>query len=413
MILNKTINIRPFIIFVIVFIQLLNSHFKVDKEEILLVNPYQNISWETIEQHKAALHVHTLQSDGYHMADEVIRAYYRAGFTILAITDHDKMKPNAQFERGRIDRSLYNEVATPYPKLEDRVPGNYPTNTTWPWTDFGGPTPDELGMIGIEGAEISYLHHMNSFFSSYGDGYKSSNEEMQLSAMKKMGGVVIFNHPSGAAPFWGGERRSLDWYIDIFSKYPQNFLIGMDLPGVGNNFNEGLWDQLLARFMPERPIWGFSTDDMHRLERVRLAHTIFLVDNLTEESIREAMINGEFYFVKSTKAHDLSSASVTEDNQFPIIISIKVDQNNNEINIEAENYNLIKWITAPDNLDEINDYETNNQPWDIGRTIHVGKSLNYKDLTLGNYVRAELHRTDSEGDTFIAFTNPIGIIRNN
>ncbi|HCN84381.1 MAG TPA: hypothetical protein DIT07_12290, partial [Sphingobacteriaceae bacterium] len=69
----------------------------------IVLNPYKNVNWATFKQHKAALHVHTLQSDGYNMVDEVVRAYQKAGFTILAITDHDKMEPMAQYERGRID----------------------------------------------------------------------------------------------------------------------------------------------------------------------------------------------------------------------------------------------------------------------------------------------------------------------
>ena len=70
---------------------------------IIVTNPYKNVEWASFKQHKAALHVHTLQSDGYHMVDEVVRNYHKADFTILALTDHDKMEPNAQFARGRID----------------------------------------------------------------------------------------------------------------------------------------------------------------------------------------------------------------------------------------------------------------------------------------------------------------------
>src|SRR5690242_10624331 len=124
----------------------------------IVLDPYKDVKWEPSHQHKAALHVHTIQSDGTNSVDSVVHAFRNAGFDILAITDHDKMEPNAQFERGRIDWSTFDKIGTSFPK--DPKPKNYPFNTTWPWTDFGAPSPAELGMVGIEGAEISYRHHM-------------------------------------------------------------------------------------------------------------------------------------------------------------------------------------------------------------------------------------------------------------
>ena len=61
----------------------------------IVVNPYEGVDWETVEHHKAALHLHTLQSDGRHPVTEVVAAYREAGFTILSLTDHDWNRPNA------------------------------------------------------------------------------------------------------------------------------------------------------------------------------------------------------------------------------------------------------------------------------------------------------------------------------
>ena len=81
--------------------------------------------------------MHTQQSDGYQMVEEVVQAYRRAGFSIIAITDHDWNRPNEQVRWNNIPR----ELASPYPKKPR--PENYPANPTWPWTDYGCPSPDE------------------------------------------------------------------------------------------------------------------------------------------------------------------------------------------------------------------------------------------------------------------------------
>lgn len=366
---------------------------------IITVNPYKNVDWRTYKQHKAALHVHTLQSDGYHTVDEVVRSYRKAGFTIVALTDHDKMEPNAQFARGRIDWSTFETAGTPFPK--DPKPENYPFNTTWPWTDFGAPDPKELGMVGIEGAEISYRHHMNSFFSSYGTGYTAVDEDEMLTAMQEAGGLAFFNHPGNPAPFSGGGQRSLEWYEDRFAKYPPTFLIGMDI--TGGAFTEGLWDQLLLRFMPGRQILGFATEDMHRLppDPSKSPHTIFILKDLDSASVRKAMESGQFLFSRPSRRGATG--------EFPTVDSMEFDDVAGTITIHASNYDTIKWISAPLARHAVEDTKTHSIIWQGGEVVHVGETLNYrKTPNIRNYVRAEIQRTEG-GITYRTFTNAFGM----
>ncbi len=93
----------------------------------LVLNPYEGVDWDTFQRHKAALHVHTLQSDGHHSLEEVVEAYREAGFTILAITDHDNMEPNVHVRAGRVPEAQ----ASPYPR--DPKPENYPFRFTNPF----------------------------------------------------------------------------------------------------------------------------------------------------------------------------------------------------------------------------------------------------------------------------------------
>lgn len=390
----------------------------------LVLNPYDNINWELVDHHKAALHVHTLQSDGYHLLNEVVMAYKNAGFTILSITDHDWNRPNARVGWGHVPE----EQASPYPK--DPKPDNYPANTTWPWTDYGGPDPREVGMFGIQGSELTFRHHMNSYFSDYGVWYERTGtgapyggivdeedneiwEDDKLKGIKETDGIAVLDHPglSDHHGFW--QRRPLDWYIERFENHSYDFLIGMEVTNTDRyvdmiqreTYDEGLWDQLLARFMPERPIWGFGTDDMHRFDDNKDSHTAILVENLDEESVREAMVRGQFYFTKSTRKMDLLN---DEQSQFPVILQLVVNESEGTINIDAENYDRIVWITAPGHLDPIEDYVTSDMPWEPGARIHVGSEFKYmNNQLLKNYVRAELIR-EEDGEIYRTFTNPFG-----
>jgi len=370
----------------------------------IITNPYEEVDWSTFTHHKAALHVHTLQSDGYQMVDEVVHAYSDAGFSILAITDHDIFPPNARIRWG----DLAPEFGTHFP--EDPKPENYPANTTWPWSDFEAPSPNSVSLIGIESVELTSKHHMNAFYTNYGvfpDDDISVQEQIQ--AVKETDGLVIFNHPGLSADWW--TRQPVEWYANHFEKFSPDVLIGMEVtngPPERETYDESLWDQLLARFMPERPIWGIGTPDMHELTDSRQSHTILLLGELNENTVREAMEKGQFYFNKSTRRMDLSEGEGGLD-LFPAIEQIEVNQDAGTITVKASNYDKIKWITAPETLETLEDFNISNQPWASGQIIHDGTVFNYRNNpNLNKYVRIELHRHDGE-HVHRTFANPIGI----
>ena len=368
----------------------------------IVLNPYEDVDWDAFEHHKAALHTHTLQSDGRHRLEEVVTAYRDAGFTILAITDHDTHEPNVHVRRGNVPE----EEASPYP---DPRPEDYPANTTWPWTDFGAPAPGELGMVGIEGNELSDRHHMNSLYSGYGVLTRDKDEDEQLFEVRDRGGLAFLDHPGIAADWW--TRRPVEWYAELFETHGPEYLVGIEVTNSSpdtEKYDEGLWDQLLARFMPERPIWGFGTDDMHSLNNVRESHSVFVVDELNDDSVRAAMESGQFYFRKSTRRNDLREREPANE-LFPLINAIEIDEEAGTITVDGANYDVIQWISAPESLDPLDDYETSNEPWPLGRVVHEGGTLDYRETPgLERYLRIELHREDG-GEVFRTFTNPFGL----
>jgi len=393
-----------------------SAWLRADQTNKAVHNPYAGVDWSVVERHKAGLHMHTVQSDGRQTVNQVVQAYRNAKYSILSITDHDWNKP---------------QPASPYP-TEPR-PQNYPANPTWPWTDYGTESPQTLGMLGIQGNELTYRHHINSYFSDYGVWYERTGprapyggivdaggkivwEDDQLRAISDKGGLAILNHPGIPDDRSWWERKPLDWYVERYQKHSPACLIGIEVTNcdrIYEGYDEGLWDQLLARFMPERPIWGFGTDDMHDLHNARHSHSVFFLQQLDDASVRRAMETGQFCFFKANTATGTERVDYLQPSPqleaCPMLQRVAVDEDAGTITIQASDCDEIRWISAPASLEPVDDYRTSDAPWPAGQVVHVGPTLDYRQTAdVKKYVRAELHRS-SNGRLLRTFTNPFGI----
>lgn len=365
-------------------------------------NPYERVDWATFSHYRADLHVHTIQSDGCHHPEEVIRVYHEAGFSILSITDHDTVSPNGCPTREdaspeQIEIGLFTERHSPYP---DPQPANFPANATWPWSDFGAPSPTELGMVGIEGTEMTCGHHRNSFFNDYGvvtPCTLSINE--QLHEVAQRGGLVFINHP---------ESRFKEWYLELFRYHSADYLVGIEISRNVDN-SAAVWDQLLGDLMPSRPVWGFATSDMHLFTQTQFAFTVFLLDELTTEGVKKAMETGQFYSVVGPGMMDLREIGrAAYDGTYPELRSISVDRDSAEISIDAANYDEIVWISGSPTWRYTVDSEEGIS-WPPGEILHRGavfqSSSGDRELP---YVRAELIRHTENGPIRL-FLNPFAL----
>lgn len=132
---------------------------------VLTVNPYADIEWEQIAQHKANLHTHTTESDGNMGVDRIVHEYYSRGYGILAITDHNRC--------------------------------------SWPWSKFGVNTAG-LSMIGIPGNELSRHHHTLSLFVDF--EHPSSDFDTVLRQVAEANGLAVLCHP---AMHWPNDFRTV------------------------------------------------------------------------------------------------------------------------------------------------------------------------------------------------------------
>ena len=350
----------------------------VDGETIAPVlhnNPYQAIDWASVNQYKGNFHTHTTQSndasDGFTTA-YVVDRYHAAGYKILSLTDHD-----------------YN----PYPwELFSQYMSSVPARD-----------PAALGMLAVPGNELSkdntnswsertggqFNHHNDFFTGRQGQEFASLQESYAYTYA--LGGMQIINHPG---QYWSidntyseTQKDGPGWHATNFKTYPS--LIGLEVYNQGNRRPNDriLWDQILERTMPARPVFGYSCDDAHNDDQLFRNYNFMLMEDLTTEELKDAMRKGETYFCYEPKGSGEGKA--------PRISEIEVDDANKTITIETDG--LVYWIYGTDKTSSVASSTRSS-------VVGIGKTFHYNGYQ-GAYVRAFI--TNAYGETC---TQPFGFI---
>ena len=321
-------------------------------------NPYADIDWTTINQFKGNFHTHTTQSndasDGFTTA-YVVDKYHAAGYKILSLTDHD-----------------YN----PYPwELFPQYMSIVPARD-----------PAALGMLAVPGNELSkdntnswsertggqFNHHNDFFTGRQGQEFASLQESYAYTYA--LGGMQIINHPG---QYWSidntyseTQKDGPGWHANNFLTFPS--LIGLEVYNQGNRRPNDriLWDQILQRTMPHRPVYGYSCDDAHNNDQLFRNYNFMLMEDLTTDELKDAMRKGESYFCYEPAG--------TGEGKAPRISAINVDETNKTITIHANG--LVHWIYATD--------KTSSAASSARSTVvGIGNTFCYAGYQ-GSYVRA-------------------------
>lgn len=333
-------------------------------ELVLHLNPYEGVLWDQFEQHKANFHTHTTQSDGSMTPSTVIDEYRSRGYTVLALTDHNL--------------------------------------ATYPWQNYGR-DPLQLGMVAVAGNELSRHHHTLSLFNNLTTS--TSDWETAIAQVGAAGGLSVVCHPAmhwqgwpvdptGAGPEEEGNVPDsvVERYAELYRKYPH--LIGTEVSNGTRPLSEyaldrELWDDLLMKLMPERPVWGFAVDDMHSMTHLGRDWVSVVTPELSEQAVRDAVTKGTF-FASTIRLHPSGSQSVAAT---PVIEQVDHDDAGGVITLRATQGgaplpdDAYHWIAD-------------------GKTVHIGPTLDYQNTQgIGSYVRAEV-----TGDGGTTFTNPFGFM---
>lgn len=329
-----------------------------------IANPYEKVEWDIHQRFKANFHAHTTCSDGRLNPQTVVDKYHRLGYRILAITDHNRitypwtdfaeMEPSER-SKERLEKGEINQEALVYENRD----------------------PFVLGMISVQGNEISTPHHVGSYFSDYNQ--RSEQEEIAFASTESSKGIAVINHP-GRYTSENPKKYNANWYIDILTRF--DHLVGMEIYNQADRYptDRQSWDSVLVDLMPDRPVWGFANDDFHGdLNKLGVSWNVLILPELTEEWVRRGMKEGRFFYVHAVEGH--------QGHKPPNIESIKVSNRKGTIEIQVTGEDSIRWIS-------------NGRVVQRGNVIRLGKIPK-----IFGYVRAEIF-----GPGTIIGTQPFGIV---
>lgn len=184
-------------------------------------------------------------------------------------------------------------------------------------------------------------------------------------------------------------RSAVEQYLDLYRHHQR--LIGIEVLNGTRPVREywldrQLWDKLLTELMPDRPVWGLATDDMHSMTHLGRDWVVFPAGDLDVPTVRQAMLDGAFYF-SSTRLHDPDQASVEGT---PCITAVVHDQDAGTITVQATDQgqavpvDAYQWISA-------------------GQVVQTGPRFDYRQTDGINYARLEI-----QGSGGTTYTNPFG-----
>ncbi len=341
-------------------------------ERDYFLNPYEMVEWQTVNNYDANLHTHTTYSDGSYDPHQAIDKYHDLDYHILALTDHDTHHHDAR------PRSLYpwtnlNDI---YFEIRDKINPRYDetfgerANEEWQNRD-----PGQLGMLSVEGSELSAGHHIGSYMSDYAGA--ESDEQVSFSEVGDRDGLAMFFHP-------GRYDRDVDWYVDFYQTYPH--VIGQEIYNQVDRYpmDREKWDRVLHQLMPDRPVWGFANDDTHGTNHFGRNRNIFLISDLSIENVRHAMAEGHLYLFIPVERGDRPDIQLH---------NVETGDGSVELTLDG-NYNEIRWIT--------HDPESNESI-----TISNGTEVHLDNVPpTATFVRAVIL---SDGGR--TYTQPFGIVR--
>ena len=353
--------------------------------------PYAEVNWSAIGHYDSEFHTHPGLGDEQYDPHETIDRYHAEGYRILALAAHDYDIPDDYMD------SIYpwTRLSEIYEAIKD-VPNPTEDNKTYGemagWRPYEDRDPVALGMVSVEGNEISGPHHMVSLFSSYTDG--ADTEDETLSTIRDLGGIVYFAHPGRYVERWG---LTADWYVDLYRRF--DVLIGQAIYNRRDNHpgDREFFDEIAHILGADRPIWLFGEDDMHHEGTLGWNRDVILIEDFRPGSmhpdlpdgsapdVRRALERGTTYLWKPSEQYNRRAFDVVD-----------IQASSDEIRLVVDRDDLvqeIRWLT--------HDPEAGGS-----RVIHTGAVIRMDEVpSWARFVRAEI-----AGEAGTIYLQPIYIV---
>ena len=330
------------------------------EKNYIIDNPYADIDWDTWGSYKTQLHSHTNASDGFLTIHEYVQQHYDLDYDIVAVTDHGTINKgwNVAPDLVPIMRLVKYERSQmqPVDPLTEEEYAAYTTGTADSTT-----RTHTNGMLDVpKGIELNMATpiadcHLTGYFSDYGQGLAGVYGDYETPSREVMndGGITFMSHvgefvytDKDSADHIG--QKVDDYYANKFARLfidYQGSALGMGINSATDahtRCDRILYDQVLQKTIPND------------------AYTWTWMENFTMEDFRESLEKGQFFSV-SHYSNGVELNGMEEMPGFdeqkvydeelwrldntPKVTRITVDEENDTITVEGENFNLITWVS--------------------------------------------------------------------
>lgn len=345
----------------------------------IIDNPYEDIDWDTWGSYKTQLHCHTNASDGFLPIHEFVQKHYDLNYDIVALTDHGTINQGWDKvpELVPLMRLLRYERTQMLPinPLTDEEYEAYTTGTAHSDT-----RTHENGMLDVpKGIELNMATpiadcHLTGYFSDYGQGLAGvfGDYETPSAGVMADGGISFLSH---VGEYVYTDKDSYNYVGQEIDEYYVNKFARLFLDYQGSSLGMGinsasdahtrcdriLYDQVLQKTIPNGVVpWCNTFSDSHDEQSINDAYTWTWMENFTMEDFRESLEKGQFFSVSHysngvelngmEEIPGYSEQKVVDEKLYlldntPNVTRLEVDQENDTITVEGENFNLITWVS--------------------------------------------------------------------
>lgn len=349
------------------------------EKNYIIDNPYADIDWDSWGSYKTQLHSHTNASDGFLTIHEYVQQHYDMDYDIVALTDHGTINKGWDVAPDLVPlMRLIKYERTQMQPVNPLTAEEYDAYTSGSATS--STRTHENGMLDVpKGIELNMATpvadcHLTGYFSDYGHGLAGVFGDYETPAREVMndGGITFLSHvgeyvytDKDSADHVG--QKVDDYYANKFARLfidYQGSALGMGINSATDahtRCDRILYDQVLQKTIPNGVVpWCNTFSDSHNDSAINDAYIWTWMENFTMEDFRESLEKGQFFSV-SHYSNGVELNGMEEMPGFdeqkvydeelwrfdntPNVTRLTVDEENDTIYVEGENFNLITWVS--------------------------------------------------------------------
>lgn len=329
-----------------------------------LSSPYESVDWSRFKSYKTGLHTHSSVSDGSESFRNMIYGAYEQNYDILSFSEHgitgkawDKdpyirplylYQPVLGYDRKPLStdefEAILNGTAAVSSTGAERGRGMYCLKGS-----------NELNAVTITKA------HVNGYFLPEDVGNMDwgmeNGYDYALSMIEKNGGISHINHPGDILgtrenPDAVNDPENIKFFADFLLRYKS--CLGVESVNGFQSLTRHdrvFWDNLLMECLPYgKTVYGFAGSDAHNVGRLNTCFMYFMLEEVSDASIRECMENGAFFGATHSLAKDdligpFEDFLAPEGVDQPLARVNELTVSGHKIKLNLSNADYVNWIS--------------------------------------------------------------------